>query len=290
MPGKKHMKLLVIGGGGIYGMVPASFLSCLTYHDMAKVDVFGGTSVGGILAMHLAVTGDPSSLAEDFRRCSGKFFSGSLLTRLNPFSAKYPEDGVESELKRMIPGAAGDCPRKFVALSFSMKSMEPVVFQNFDGTYSHIPMWKMARATSAAPTYFPPFSENILIDGGILENVPVMTAAATARIHTGRPYEEMDVLAIGTGRRPQNNGRKASAVRKYTRLNWLSALLPVLTTGGNTMMSELWGEAAGFASFRMFNPVYIDGIMDNVSEVDKIAEKCSLYMGEFRKAWDEFVG
>jgi hypothetical protein len=29
-------------------------------------------------------------------------------------------------------------------------------------------IWKIARSTSSAPMFYPPFSENILIDGGIL--------------------------------------------------------------------------------------------------------------------------
>lgn len=51
------------------------------------------------------------------------------------------------------------------------------------------------------------------------------------------------------------------------------------------MMSELWGENMGFNYFRMFNPVVINGIMDNIDEIEQIEERCEIYRGQFIKAW-----
>ena len=47
------------------------------------------------------------------------------------------------------------------------------------------------------------------------------------------------------------------------------------------MMSELWGKNMGFNYFNLFNPVVIDGIMDNIGKIDKIEEKCEIYKGKF---------
>jgi hypothetical protein len=39
----------------------------------------------------------------------------------------------------------------------------------------------------------------------------------------------------------------------------------------------------GFNSFKFFNPVIINGIMDNIDEIDIIEEKCEIYHGQFIK-------
>ena len=41
----------------------------------------------------------------------------------------------------------------------------------------------------------------------------------------------------------------------------------------------------GFNYFRMFNPVVINGIMDNINEIEQIEERCEIYRGQFLKAW-----
>jgi DNA mismatch repair protein MutS len=58
-------------------------------------------------------------------------------------------------------------------------------------------------------------------------------------------------------------------------LDWAKNLLPILITNGNEMMSELWGGNMGFNYFKMFNPVIINGIMDNIDEINQIEERQS---------------
>lgn len=69
-------------------------------------------------------------------------------------------------------------------------------------------MWQVARATSAAPTYFPPFqlkqvdasaADKSLLDGGVFANNPAMCALADAY----KLFRDFDmpamVVSVGTG-------------------------------------------------------------------------------------------
>jgi patatin-like phospholipase/acyl hydrolase len=87
---------------------------------------------------------------------------------INPFTSKYCVDNLEASLKKILPIKVSECQKNFVVPSFSLKSVSPVIFHNFDESYNHMKIWKIARSTSAAPMFYLPFSENILIDGGIL--------------------------------------------------------------------------------------------------------------------------
>ncbi len=282
----RRIKVAVIAGGGVYGVIPCSFLKCV---DVSGVDVFGGTSIGGILSLHLAEFGDAGKLYEDFKSNIGSIFERSVMNRFNPFSPKYGAEGIESALQGIFKSTVEHCRGKFVVPALNFKNVSPVVFHNFDSEYWHMDLWKIARATSAAPMYFPPYSENILIDGGILENLPVITTAAMTCKHLGVLPRDLDVFAVGTGMVDQDTSRTNEEVSHYSRLDWAKNLFPILATGGNEMMSELWGGHMGFASFEYFNPVAIDGIMDNVGKIDSIEEKCDLYKGRFVNAWNRFI-
>lgn len=285
--GKGRVKALVIAGGGVYGTIPCAFLRSVG--SVSCVDVFGGTSIGGILSLHLAKYGDPCRLYDDFKSNVSRFFTRTVSNMFSPFRSKYSAEGVEEALREIFDGNASECPGRFVVPALNFKNVRPVIFHNFGNEYGHVELWKIARATSAAPVYFPPFSENILIDGGILENLPVMTTVAMIRKHYGVRLSDIDVLAVGTGVLDQNTSRTNREVSRYSRLDWARNLFPILTTGGNAMMSELWGGSMGFGSFECFNPVAIDGVMDNVAGVPSIEEKCEIYRGEFLSAWERFV-
>ena len=163
------IKVLILAGGGVYGAIPCTFLSHVSNSGIRKVNVFGGTSVGGILSLHLALYADPCKMHSEFNEHVESFFYRTLSNRLNPFSPKYSSNGIEEALKIVLPGKVSDCIGRFVVPSFSFKNMSPVVFHNLDESFHAMDLWKIARATSAAPMYFPPFSENIFLDGGILD-------------------------------------------------------------------------------------------------------------------------
>jgi patatin-like phospholipase/acyl hydrolase len=87
----KKVKVLVISGGGVYGIIPCHFLNLILSNTIDKIDVFGGTSVGGILSLHLSTYLDTQKLYNDFKSNVNNFFIRELNNVINPFSAKYSE-------------------------------------------------------------------------------------------------------------------------------------------------------------------------------------------------------
>ena len=285
----KKIKVVVIAGGGVYGIIPCNFLRTLCPKSLEKIDVIGGTSVGGILALHLSSHGDTVKLYDDFKNNVSNFFVRKLDNLINPFSSKYNVDSLEQSLKKILTLKVSQCQKSFVVPSFSLRSVSPVIFHNFDESYHHMKIWKIARSTSAAPMFYPPFSENILIDGGILQNLPIITTASMICKYLNKKPSDLDILAIGTGQTDKNMTRTRKEVSHYSKLDWAKNLLPILITTGNEMMSELWGENMGFNYFKMFNPVIINGIMDNIDEINQIEQRCEIYRGQFLKVWQEFI-
>ena len=283
------MKALIISGGGVYGIIPCRLMACVDSSSLSRIDVFGGTSVGGILSLHLAKYGDPERMYSDFKGNVDRFFSTTSLNKMNPFTPKYTAEGIESALQAILPGKVSECKSKFVVPSFSMKRMSPVIFHNFTAQFAHMDLWKIARATSAAPLIFPPFSENIFLDGGILEKMPVITTAAMAFQSAGIKASDIDVLAIGTGTVDHDLTRTREEVASYTKLGWAKSLMPILTTGGNELMSDFWARNMGFRSFTHFNPIIIKGVMDDVSQIGTIEEMCELHLGDFLEKWNAFI-
>jgi len=67
-------------------------------------------------------------------------------------------------------------------------------------------MWKVARSTSAAPTYLKGHeheaSGRIFIDGGVWANNPVMVALVDAVTAYDLSLDQIDIFSIGTGNAP----------------------------------------------------------------------------------------
>jgi patatin-like phospholipase/acyl hydrolase len=87
----KKIKIVVIAGGGVYGIIPCNFLRVLCPKSLEKIDVIGGTSVGGILSLHLSAYEDTVKLYDDFKNNVSNFFVRRLNNIINPFSPKYSE-------------------------------------------------------------------------------------------------------------------------------------------------------------------------------------------------------
>ncbi len=72
-------------------------------------------------------------------------------------------------------------------------------------------MWKVARATSAAPTYLKGLehqeSGRIFIDGGVWANNPLMVALVDALSAYELTFDQIEIFSIGTGNAPFELGK-----------------------------------------------------------------------------------
>ncbi len=287
----RALKVLVLSGGGIFGMVPCHFLRGVDDGDFDRIDVVAGTSIGGILALCYASGLGTEETHRLFREAAPQIFRKSLLRKLTPGKTLYSSRGIEKFLKTALPARVKDCPGKFIVPAMDFRKRSLVIFQNFDESYLDYDLWKIGRSTSAAPIFFEPFSENILIDGGIVENVPVGITYSVLQKHLNVSRENIDVLVMGTGTNLPNDDLTLRQVRRFSLVRWAVELLPIVTTKANEMLSITMGKNLGFRSFRYFNPTTIHGSLDDIGQIvdGSLEDSCEIYDSIFKKEWNMFL-
>jgi patatin-like phospholipase/acyl hydrolase len=224
-PANKPFKILSLDGGGIRGIYTAEILrrSEEAFGRGAPLanyfDMIAGTSTGGIIALGLGL-GIPTAEIVGFYRDDGrKIFPplpGRLFGRAQRFirslrGPKLVHEALERALKgRFVDHLLGEAITRLVIPAFMMPKTEIAVFKtdhHEDFRNDHAtPMWKVARATSAAPTYLKGLeheeSGRIFIDGGVWANNPLMVALVDAVTAYDIGFEQIEVFSIGTGNAP----------------------------------------------------------------------------------------
>ena len=215
-------RILCLDGGGLRGLITARLLARLNTHPqvagwLSTVDLFAGTSTGGILALGLACGKTPEEICTVYKERGGVIFDDSIWDNLRDLGktvgADYSSKGLKAELKTVFGDLKlRDIPRKVAIPTFDLDNEEvaakrtwkPKIFHNFQGADSdgeqlvaHI-----AQYTSSAPTYFP--SADGYIDGGVYANNPSIVALAQAISRRNQPAEraaldEVVMLSLGTG-------------------------------------------------------------------------------------------
>jgi uncharacterized protein len=118
---------------------------------------------------------------------------------------------LEAALKRRFrKHLLGESSTRLVIPAFMMPKTEIAVFKtdhHKDFRNDHLtPMWKVARSTSAAPTYLKGLeheeSGRIFIDGGVWANNPVMVALVDALSAYDLSFDQIEIFSIGTGNAP----------------------------------------------------------------------------------------
>ncbi len=224
------VKILSIDGGGIRGIIPAMVLAKIeemTSKPTCKLfDVISGTSTGGIIALFLTKPSNnnqdiPAYSAQDivnmYIENGKKIFSSDILHRITSFNGlfdeKYSSKGIESLLNKYLgTSRLSDCLTHVLIPSYELGLRRPFFFkswhaQNKNERNHDFYMWQVARATSAAPTYFEPFKLEIdndnegyysLIDGGVFANNPAMCAFADAKV-IYKDIDDIMMVSLGTG-------------------------------------------------------------------------------------------
>lgn len=219
------VKVLSIDGGGIRGIIPAMVLSrieALTNKRTSDMfDLIAGTSTGGIIALGLTtpdINGEARYSAEDllemYEEYGSKIFHRSVWKKIGSgwslLEEKYSTKGLEEVLNEYFEDTRlRDALTNLIIPGYEIEGRFPWFFRSIRAQASEhydFPMSQVARAASAAPTYFEP--EKIvstdmvdyyaLIDGGVFANNPGMCAYVEAKTM----FPEVDdvlIVSLGTG-------------------------------------------------------------------------------------------
>ena len=243
----KSIKVLSIDGGGIRGIIPAVILNALQARlgqELWRVfDLIAGTSTGGIIALGIGTCcngGSPYSpqrLVELYVENGPAIFHKTPgVTWLRQFlRPKYSAKPLEATLKKFFREAQfSSAVTPLLISSYDLQSQLPFFFKSHriasDPTYDWAAV-SIARATSAAPTFFPPLhlstgkEDYALVDGGVFVNNPAVAAYAEARwLYPDATH--FVVISVGTGDRQDRINYDTA--RKWGLVGWARQIVPVL--------------------------------------------------------------
>jgi patatin-like phospholipase/acyl hydrolase len=282
---RKRIHILSIDGGGVRGIVPSLFLKRLE-RDLGQpvsriFDYIVGTSTGGILALGLTKPRDGSPLGTggepahsaadmvDFYEKDGPKIFGRKRGIILPFRrARYDPIPLENVLKdKFVDYTLRDAIANVVVTAYDMSNRAPKVFCSWSARAfpgSNFYMRDVARASSAAPTYFPPASirdaagnaDYHLVDGGVFANNPAARGFVEAASHiaaAGESAREREYLLISLGTGSLKRRYNYAETRNWGLLDWARPILDVV----------------------------FDGVSDNVDHQLKVIFSADLHLGHY---------
>ncbi|MCF7961041.1 MAG: patatin-like phospholipase family protein [Pirellula sp.] len=281
---QERFQILALDGGGIKGFYSAALLARLE-DDLGIdniIDCFDmvvGTSTGGIIALGLGFGLRPREIVQFYSQHGPSIFPDSWIARQRHyFSRKYSPGPLREALKKCFyDRRLADSHKRLVIPSYNLDKGEVYLFK----TPHHErlrrdwkePMWKVALATSAAPTYFPSCQEvdHIrLIDGGLWANNPTMVGVVEALAMLNKPLSAISVLSIGT---TDPIEEKPSGLTNGGMLAWRSAAVDACFRGQSHGVQGQAKLLLGDRAVRL-DPVVPAGVfaLDRVAEARMLSE------------------
>lgn len=250
-------KILSIDGGGIRGVFPAMLLANYEAELKAKCvekwqvyqnfDLICGTSTGGIMAIALSLGIPAKEIYKMYLNNAGLIFGNKKGFVRQIWNSAHKRDALEKLVRETFAKHNNatdprlvDCKTPVMIPIYDMMEGRPSVLKSkyhpaFVRDF-HIPAYQAAMATSAAPTYFDPYSSSYTdlndiekpfankIDGGVWANNPTLNGIIEAQKAFGVKLEELSVLSIGTGHQ-----KFCDAGIKHNKgiINWILRVLRI---------------------------------------------------------------
>lgn len=287
---EKTYKLLITPGGGVYGCIPSFFYKelGLNYKMCNMVDFFAGTSVGGIISLILANGTSTRELHSNFCAMAKDIFNRPWYRRLNPFGPKHSNHALKEHLMMMATGVMGELLKPVIVPALDFENHKVKVFDNLtDSGDLNMPCAQVGLMTSAAPTFFPPYDGKI--DGGLLENIPLITAVSAITSKTNIKRDELAVLIVGTGYK-KHTPINMDKVKRWSALQWARPMVNFLTEA-NEMSSMFWGKELGLKYLDYYNPIALEPEweMDDPDVISTLQMRCKENVGDFWCRFDRFM-
>lgn len=246
-----RFQVLALDGGGLKGIFSAAVLAAIESDLQTSItkhfDLIVGTSTGGILALGLGKGMRPHELVEFYVEHGPRVFSGagSLGAQVKQwFKTKYDQKGLQDALHNVLGDTLlGDSKTRLVIPSFSLDDDAAYLFKTpHHETFRRdwrTPMWKVALATSAAPTYFPS-STHVggirHVDGGVWANNPILVGVAEAVAFCGSSLDRVRILSLGTTAAVDHRPERLTA---GGYLQWATSSVDVLLRGQSQSATDI---------------------------------------------------
>jgi len=268
------MRILSIDGGGIRGIMPGQILVALEQKLKKKsgnqkatiadfFDLVAGTSTGGILTCLYLCPQKPGSTEARFSASEAvdlylergdEIFDISLWQRISSGGGVLDEKYSSDELEESLDDYFGELKlsqllKPCLITAYDIRRRKAHFFRQHRAKKSKSSNYlvkDVARATSAAPTYFEvarvksvsliPYP---LVDGGVFANNPSLCAYAEARNLPGNPKaKDMFILCLGTGKIEKAYHYKQA--KDWGLVEWLKPVLDIMMSGvGETVDFQL---------------------------------------------------
>ncbi len=290
--------ILSIDGGGIRGIIPARVLVEIgrrltrckkerPFHEL--FDLVAGTSTGGLLALALCAPGtdsegrstgvprtSPDEILSIYVNRGGEIFPRTRFNRLRSlkqaFYEKYDSGPFEAILRDVFGGVTlKQALTSLLVTAYDTEARAPLFFKNRPSspdwnTDPDFLMRDVARATSAAPTYFEPArigqvpdtgKRYTLVDGGVFANNPAMCAYMEARKLFPRE-KRFFILSLGTG--STDRPFPYEQIRKWGYVDWVNPafgvpLSSVMMDGQGDCVDHLLTRLPGVTYLRINGPL-----------------------------------
>ena len=265
----KKVRILSIDGGGIRGILPGIVLNQIEEKLQKKTkdpkirladmfDFMAGTSTGGILTLAYLTPNDknrPKLKAKDavnlYLDRGDEIFDLNLLQQIRSGKGILDEKYNASELEEALDDTFGDIYlsgllKPCIITSYDIRNGRPHFFKQHKAEASsyNFKVKDIARATSAAPTYFETArvkSESgtpyPLIDGGVFVNNPALVAYSEVRTMKFQDIDhlptakDMMIVSIGTGSVSKKYAYKKA--KDWGAVGWIKPIIEIMMSGNS---------------------------------------------------------
>jgi len=275
-------KLLALDGGGIRGTITLEVLAEIEAtlrkalgagEEFVLADYFdyvAGTSTGGIIATAIAKGMSIAKIKSFYQKSGEKMFDKVFILAITKLAThKYEDKNLCNELKQVfgenttfgseelktllmlvMRNATTDSP-------WPLSNNPYAKFNNPNNVDSNLnlPLWQLVRASTAAPTFFPPEevqlgeSKFIFVDGGITPyNNPafqlfLMATADPYQLNWPTGEDKMLLVSVGTGLTPKINPElKASQMNTLYNAQSIPGALMLGSQNEQDLLCRIFGK------------------------------------------------
>ncbi|WKD85231.1 Putative sporulation hydrolase CotR [Polaribacter huanghezhanensis] len=305
----KKIRILSIDGGGIRGILPGIVLTQIEQKLQKRTgdpnvklsdmfDFMAGTSTGGILALAYLTPNEenrPKLTAQEavniYLNRGNEIFNVSNWQKIKSGKGITDEKYNASELEGALDDTFEELKlsnllKPCIISSYDIRNGKPHFFKQHKSNNEiyNFKIKDVARATSAAPTYFQtalikneigtPYP---LIDGGVFVNNPSLVAYSEVRsmnfenIENTPSAKNMMIVSIGTG--SVSKGYEYKKAKDWGAIGWIKPIIEIMMSGNSKTvhyhLTQIFGtlEEQDQKDYHRLEPKIItaDTEMDNAS-------------------------